>query len=324
MFLKELDRRVRISIRIPLSTLVIVTDTDGTLVGESVGPEATEVNVHLGGAGVGEQQPSTEDWLGEDVEDGVGDDLLIDVHLAAAIGNTPDDWVGGPEDEGEATDGGVEVANLATTSGSGLASVDNKLPDNNEVGNAGNGVPSPLLRGTLRAESSEEAGQDHDDVGNNGDKDAATVHASKESEIQEQEWGGQSPVNVTSPVYLAVDLVGGVWNVLVGLANGGLVVADTVSASHGEVGEGSEDGDHGGDDVEEALGHWDAPCHDGEDEGRHQHHDENDPKGTLASLGGILVFNGWDWDNSRERVVGRRGGESLNWVDHICGVGGTS
>lgn len=56
-------------------------------------PEATKIDVHLGGAGVGEQQPSTENWLGEDVEDGVGDDLLIDVHLAAAVGNTPDTMI---------------------------------------------------------------------------------------------------------------------------------------------------------------------------------------------------------------------------------------
>lgn len=163
-------------------------------------------------------------------------------------------WVGSPEDEGETTNGSKEAAYLATTSASGLASIDNKLPDNNEVGNAGNGVPSPLLRSTLGAESSEETGQDHDDISDDGNEDAATVHASQEGKIQEEEWGSQSPVNVTSPVNLAVHLVGGVWDVRVGLADIGLVVADTVTASHGEVGEGSEEGDHGGDDVEKTLG----------------------------------------------------------------------
>lgn len=55
-----------------------------------MGPEAADVDVELWGAAVGEQQPGTEDWLGQNVQDGVGDNLLIDVHLAATVGNTPD------------------------------------------------------------------------------------------------------------------------------------------------------------------------------------------------------------------------------------------
>lgn len=37
-----------------------------------------------------EQEPEAEDGLGEDVEDGVGDDLGVDTNVAGAIGNTPD------------------------------------------------------------------------------------------------------------------------------------------------------------------------------------------------------------------------------------------
>lgn len=77
-----------------LSTLVVVTDTDSALVGETVGPEAADVDVDLWGTAVGEEQPSTEDWLSEDVQNGVGDDLLIDVHLAATVGHTPNTVTG--------------------------------------------------------------------------------------------------------------------------------------------------------------------------------------------------------------------------------------
>jgi hypothetical protein len=72
-----------------LSTLIILTNTDGTLAADTVGPEATKLNLGLGHALVGEEQPSTEDRLGEQVKDGVGNDLLVDGHLAGAIGNTP-------------------------------------------------------------------------------------------------------------------------------------------------------------------------------------------------------------------------------------------
>ena len=77
-------------VRSDLSTLVVVTDTDAALARKSLGPESTDVNVGLWHADVGEEQPGTEDWLGQDVEDSVGDDLLINVHVAATISDTPD------------------------------------------------------------------------------------------------------------------------------------------------------------------------------------------------------------------------------------------
>ena len=39
---------------------------------------------------MGEQEPGTEDGLGENVENGVGNDLAIETNLAGAIGETPD------------------------------------------------------------------------------------------------------------------------------------------------------------------------------------------------------------------------------------------
>lgn len=76
--------------RLHLSTLVVITNTDGTLASDAVGPEATEVDVGLWHADMGEEEPGTEDWLGEDVEHSVRDDLLVNVHVAAAISDTPD------------------------------------------------------------------------------------------------------------------------------------------------------------------------------------------------------------------------------------------
>lgn len=71
-----------------LGTLVIL-DANGTLGAETVGPEATKLDVGLRNRGMGEEQPSTEDWLGKNIQDSVGDDLLVNVHVARAIGDTP-------------------------------------------------------------------------------------------------------------------------------------------------------------------------------------------------------------------------------------------
>lgn len=72
-----------------LCALVILTNADSTLAADAVGPEATKLNLSLGHALVGEEQPSTKDRLGEQIEDGVGNDLLVNGHLAGAIGDTP-------------------------------------------------------------------------------------------------------------------------------------------------------------------------------------------------------------------------------------------
>lgn len=162
--------------------------------------------------------------------------------------------VDSPDDEGEATNGSEEVANLATLGGGGVAAVDNELPDDNEVGNAGNGVPAPLLGGLLRAERGEKAGEDHDDVGDNGDQDVGTGKTSQQGEVEEQERSGDGPVNVASPVNLAVDVVLSGRNVLVVLLLLGVVPANAVAAGHGEVGKGSERDDEGGEDVVKTLG----------------------------------------------------------------------
>lgn len=76
-----------------LSTIIVVTDADGALAAKTLGPESVEVHVGLRHVGVGEEEPQAEDWLGEDVEDGVGNDLGINAGNAGAVGNTPDTFV---------------------------------------------------------------------------------------------------------------------------------------------------------------------------------------------------------------------------------------
>jgi hypothetical protein len=127
------------------------------------------------------------------------------------------------------------------------------VPDDKDVGNAGNGVPAPLLGGAFLTESSEQTGQDHDQIGNNGHDDVSTRHASQQTKVEEQQRSGQAPVDVAGPEDLAVHLVESIGNVVVLLTDGDLLDGDTVSGGHCEVRDGGEDGDHGRDGVVETL-----------------------------------------------------------------------
>lgn len=315
-----------------LCTLVILTNTDGTLAADTVGPEATKLNLSLRHALVSEEQPGTEDGLGEKVEDGVGNDLLVDRHLAGAIGNTPNTVlllamvqagerkhdlhrVDGPDDKSETGNGSEELANLATLGHGVSAAVNGEHPDDDEVGDAGNGVPAPLLRSALGAVGSEETGQNHDDISNNGQQDVATAETGEESQVEEEKRGGQAPVNVTGPVDLAVDVVGGVGDVTVRVSDGGAVVADAVAGGHGKVGQRSKGDDEGGDDVVETLGDGDGPGKANEDNHGEEHQDEDGPQSAGAGLGDGLIL-GERRDNGGDGSDRARGLEGLNRVDN--------
>ena len=73
-----------------LSTLIVIADTDGTLSASTVGPVAADLGCGfavLAGSG---DDPETENSLGEDIEDGVNDDLGADLDLPGATSSTPD------------------------------------------------------------------------------------------------------------------------------------------------------------------------------------------------------------------------------------------
>ena len=194
-----------------------------------------------------EQKPEAEDWLSKDIENGVGDDLGINTNNTSTISNTPDamsmlarashkkacyiHWVDSPEDQGKASNGSEESLGLAILVCSCGTAVEGKLVDNDQVGNAGNSVPSPFSSICV-AEGSKETGEDHDHIGHNGDEDASTVEAGKERQIEEQEWCGHGPVDISSPVNLAVDGLICVWDMLVGLDLDNLVEADSITACH--------------------------------------------------------------------------------------------
>lgn len=238
---------------------IVLTEADGTLTVEAVSPEAGKLNIALAKVGVGDEEPGTKDALGKDIKDGVGNDLTVNTNHARTISETPDNWVGSPEDEGVGSNGNEERSELGALLGSIGTTVQGKVPDDKEVGNAGNGVPAPLLRSTLLAESSKEASQDHDQVSGNGKENVSTSHASQKTEIEKKEGSGDGPVNITGPVDLTLDLDKCVGNMVMLLTDGGGDERNTVTSGHGKVGQGSGDGDGGGDDMVETSAKRDLP-----------------------------------------------------------------
>lgn len=109
-------------------------------------------------------------------------------------------WVNSPDDESEASDGSEKSGDLATLGLGFAAAVNSEDPDDNEVGNASDGIPSPLLGSALVSECSEKASQDHDDVGDKGNNDVTTAKSGKKRKIEKQERSGHRPVNVTCPI----------------------------------------------------------------------------------------------------------------------------
>lgn len=66
------------------------TYTNGALGGQALRPETTNAGLGARHGIVGEEQPEAEDGLGEDVKNGVGENLAVDADVARTIGDTPD------------------------------------------------------------------------------------------------------------------------------------------------------------------------------------------------------------------------------------------
>jgi len=312
-----------------LSTLVIV-DANGAFAVQAMGPEAFD------GSGsaltVCEQEPETKDGFGQDVEDSVSNDLLVNRHLAAAVTNTPYDWVQSPEDEGEASNGGEELGCLGVLGHDGTAAGDGELPDDDQVSNATDGIIAPLLS-SLVAESGKEPSQDHDDIGHNRNEDIGAAQACQEGQVKQEQWSGQGPVDITSPEDLAVNVCEGVWNAIpVCVLEDNVGKRVSITSGHGEVGDGRKGSDESGQDVEETLLHRDSPCHADESNGGQKHKNKDYPEGLLSGIVNNLIMR-LVWEDSWERSHGgsgsagwdkqgaRRHGESLHWVDHVYSGG---
>jgi hypothetical protein len=161
--------------------------------------------------------------------------------------------IDGPEDQGETSNGTKESLGLAIFTSSGSTTIEGKLVDDDNVRNAGKCIPAPFLAISV-TKSSKHASEDHDQISNDGNENVGTTKASEEAEIKEQEWGSNTPVDVTCIVYFTLDDFDGIWNMLaVLLSDDDLVNSDAVTSGHCEVGQEGKGGDESSEDMEEAF-----------------------------------------------------------------------
>jgi len=155
----------------------------------NVKAHASRVNV-----AVAKDEESAEDWLGDEVKDTVKDGLGIGRDDIATLAKTKGNGVERPDDEGQAAAPDEDLADITAKVAGVLAGLENEHVPDPEESNAAKGEVAPLVLGP--DESTDETGDDHDLVDQDGPHDSGPGHASGEEKIEKEERSGDEPVNL--------------------------------------------------------------------------------------------------------------------------------
>ena len=142
---------------------------------------------------VREQQPESEDGLGQKVEHSISDDFAVDTRDAGALGHAPDtkfkfisvDYnqspdildlhgIDGPYEQGEERECPEEGLGASIFTRHRVVSLVRELVDDGQVANAGDSEPTPFLDAGV-AEGGEEAAEDHDHIARDDHRDAVAA-----------------------------------------------------------------------------------------------------------------------------------------------------
>lgn len=136
--------------------------------------------------GKGEEDPETPDGLCDDVEDAKCQHLVVDRHLARALSKGPHDGVGGPDDDEGEGDLVEVVADLWRAEEGVAACRRDQLEDNVEEGEAAECVQTPA-EAQRRVQGTDEARDNHKDVGTDDNESLGLGQASNERQVEEEE-----------------------------------------------------------------------------------------------------------------------------------------
>lgn len=178
-------------------------------------------NLRAGHAIMSEQQPETEYWFSENIQNSISNNFCVDTDNSATFGQTPDatqyislkividNWrilhrVDCPENQSEACNCSIEGLCLVVLGCYSGTTVPANLIDNCNVCNACNGVPSPFLA-LVMAVGSKAASNDHNEICNNCNKDVGSVQTCQKRKVEEEKWSSESPVNITCPIDFSID-----------------------------------------------------------------------------------------------------------------------
>lgn len=222
------------------------------------------------------EEKDTEAGLGGDIEDGVEENLSVGVDVVDTFTESPDDGVSEPEQCGIDRQAKIRLADLVVTGVSGLAGGDEEDVEDVEEEEAREGVEAES-RLQVRVEGGEETREDHAEVSNDQEEKVGVSEASEETEVEEQERGGDGPVGVSSPEDFTNGVVAGSVDEGVARVRG-----------HGKVSDGSERGDADSDLTrEETKLSGLAEGEDAKEDRRQRHDGEDDPESAFTSAGDL-------------------------------------
>lgn len=146
---------------------------------ETVDPPSLQGDSSFRNVLVSSEQPQSEDTLGEDIENGIEADLLVDRQKSDALRDAPNDGIERPEYQGEESDRvwwsvlaklrcvrqhTVELRDLLSTGVGGNAARNDEDIDDVDKEKAGDRIPAPAVH-LIRLQRGEESRQNHAQVG---------------------------------------------------------------------------------------------------------------------------------------------------------------
>jgi hypothetical protein len=214
---------------------------------------------------VSPDKESTEDWLGQEVEDAVEDGLRIWRNDVAALGNTPCNGVQDPQECSQGSAHEECTLDIATEVPGVRARLPDQLVDDVDESKVAESEVSPLVLGG--DECANKTGDNHDLIDDDGPQDARPWHSSGEHEVGQEQRGGDDPVDVANIVDRTVVSTNH-WVVALELYFDG---SETEVGAHGEVGNGGNEDDSSCEVVENAVATLLAHTQTDENEARDGH-----------------------------------------------------
>lgn len=189
----------------------------------------------------------TKDRLGQEIKNAVEDCLGVGSDDVAAFAYAPGDRVENPKEGGQGTAIEVSTADVGADVAGVLAGGHGELPHDEKEGSTAEGIVTPLVAGL--DQSANEASDDHDFVDKHKHEDRRPGHSSSEQQVQQEQRGGDNPINVASienstigTGHLGVTAVKLNWN-----------RGHSQVGAHSEIGNAGDHADSSGDIVEDTL-----------------------------------------------------------------------
>lgn len=143
-----------------------------------------------------EEDDSTPNWLGDDVQDGKGENFSVSGPLAGSLGEGPNDGVESPNNDESEGDLVVEGADLGGSDKGVRSSRSDEGVVDVEESSKGEGKEAPS-EVEVWVNGSDESGDDHDDISEDDDDDFSDGQTSKEGQVEQEQRSGDEPVDVS-------------------------------------------------------------------------------------------------------------------------------